>query len=207
MSIITALAALALAGLLVWKIGAPIARFGGALMVVSSLAFIVMDDPIAVRAPWLVIGAAIWLAGHFLSAYQHRFWRSRLAENVVVHTPLRYIDPVSGAEYREARREARAARAERPAREAKAPVKAAKVDHFAEWERELTDDAAPATETPAKAKAPARRPAPKPAAPAKAAGTSRGVVYGKRAAKAAGNLASRTVPGARAARSAWRFIR
>nr|WP_172687855.1 hypothetical protein [Prescottella equi]ARX59773.1 putative integral membrane protein [Prescottella equi]ARX59920.1 putative integral membrane protein [Prescottella equi] len=163
MSIIAVFAALALAGLLVWKIGAPIARFGGALMVVSSLAFIVMGDPIAVRAPWLVIGAVIWLAGHFLFAYQRRFWRSRLAENVVVHTPLRYIDPVGGAEYREARRENRAARIERPAREAKAP--------------------------------------------AKAAGPSRGVVYGKRAAKAAGNLASRTVPGARVARSAWRFIR
>ncbi|WQB72138.1 hypothetical protein SCD75_00075 (plasmid) [Prescottella equi] len=206
MSIIAVIAALALAGLLVWKIGAPIARFGGALMVVSSLAFIVMGDPIAVRAPWLVAGAAIWLAGHFLSAYQHRFWRSRLAENIVVHTPLRHIDPVGGAEYREARREKRAARAERPAREAKAPAKAAKVDHFAEWERELTDDVAPATETPAKAKAPARRPAAKPA-PGKAAGPSRGVVYGKRAAKAAGNLASRTVPGARVARSDWRFIR
>lgn len=206
MSIIAVFAALALAGLLVWKIGAPIARFGGALMVVSSLAFIVMGDPIAVRAPWLVAGAAIWLAGHFLFAYQHRFWRSRLAENVVVHTPLRYIDPVGGAEYREARRENRAARAERPACEDAAPAKAAPVDHFAEWERELTDDTAPAAEAPAKAKAPARRPAAKPA-PGKAAGPSRGVVYGKRAAKAAGNLASRTVPGARVARSAWRFIR
>ncbi|MDH6284504.1 hypothetical protein [Prescottella agglutinans] len=206
MSIIAIAALVALAALLAWKIGAPLARFGGALMVVSSLAFIAAGDPVADRAPWLVAGVAIWLAGHFLAAYQHRFWRSRLAENIVVHTPLRYIDPVGGHEYREARREARPARDARPARAAReqASAAAAPVDHFAEWERELTADAAPANPTPAKA--PVRRPAPKPA-PAKAARPSRGVVYGKRAAKAASNLAVRKVPGARAARSAWRFIR
>lgn len=54
--------------------------------------------------------------------------------------------------------------------------------------------------------APSHRPAPKRPA-ARPAGPSRGAVYGKRAAKAATNLAVRKVPGARAARSAWRFIR
>lgn len=36
---------------------------------------------------------------------------------------------------------------------------------------------------------------------------SRGAVYGTRAVKAATNLAVRKVPGARTARSAWRFVR
>ena len=97
----------ALAVLLVWKIGAPVARFGGALMVVSSLVFIVAGDPIGPRLVVLVAGVALWLAGHFLAAYKGRCWRSRLAENLVVHTPLRYIDPVSGRECRQNRREAR----------------------------------------------------------------------------------------------------
>lgn len=189
----------ALAVLLVWKIGAPVARFGGALMVVSSLVFIVAGDPIGPRLVVLVAGVALWLAGHFLAAYKGRCWRSRLAENLVVHTPLRYIDPVNGRECRQNRREARneAAESERdPGDEARRP----RVDHFAEWERELDSDAAPAPVQP-------RRPANRPRAHARSARPSRGVVYGKRAAKLAATVATRTVPGARIARSALRFLR
>ena len=189
----------ALAVLLVWKIGGPVARFGGALMVVSSLVFIVAGDPIGPRLVVLVAGVALWLAGHFLAAYKGRCWRSRLAENLVVHTPLRYIDPVNGRECRQNRREARneAAESERdPGDEARRP----RVDHFAEWERELDSDAAPAPVRP-------RRPANRPRAHARSARPSRGVVYGKRAAKLAATVATRTVPGARIARSALRFLR
>lgn len=189
----------ALAVLLVWKIGAPVARFGGALMVVSSLVFIVAGDPIGPRLVVLVAGVALWLAGHFLAAYKGRCWRSRLAENLVVRTPLRYIDPVNGRECRQNRREARneAAESERdPGDEARRP----RVDHFAEWERELDSDAAPAPVQP-------RRPANRPRAHARSARPSRGVVYGKRAAKLAATVATRTVPGARIARSALRFLR
>lgn len=189
----------ALAVLLVWKIGAPVARFGGALMVVSSLVFIVAGDPIGPRLVVLVAGVALWLAGHFLAAYKGRCWRSRLAESLVVRTPLQYIDPVNGRECRQNRREARneAVESERePGEEARRP----RVDHFAEWERELDSDAAPAPVRP-------RRPANRPRARARSARPSRGVVYGKRAAKLAATVATRTVPGARIARSALRFLR
>ena len=189
----------ALAVLLVWKIGAPVARFGGALMVVSSLVFIVAGDPIGPRLVVLVAGVALWLAGHFLAAYKARCWRSRLAENLVVYTPLRCIDPVNGRECRQNRREARNEAAE-PEREPSDEARRPRVDHFAEWERELDSDSAPAPVQP-------RRPANRPTARARSARPSRGVVYGKRAAKLAATVATRTVPGARIARSALRFLR
>ncbi|MEE2062212.1 hypothetical protein [Rhodococcus artemisiae] len=191
MSIITAIAALALAALLIWTIGAPITRIGGALLTIASLLCIVLGDSIATRAPLLIAGVALWLAGHFLTAYKTRTWSSRLAENIVTRTPLRNLDPVSGREHRQARRAATGDTPKPSTGRTQAPV-----DDFAQWEREL------ATAAPA----PTGRPVAK-RVPARSATPSRSAVYGTRAAKAAGNLAVRTVPGARAARSAWRFVR
>lgn len=195
MSIITVMAAIALAALLVWTIGAPIARLGGALLAISSLLCIVSGDPIATRAPLLLGGVALWLAGHFLTAYKTRVWSSRLAENIVTRTPLRYLDPVRGYEHRHVRRIAAGSTPESTPDRIQPPV-----DDFAQWERELAADTAPTVP------APPVRPVAK-RVPVRPAGPSRGVVYGKRAAKIAGNIAVRKVPGARAARSAWRFVR
>ena len=156
----------------------------------------IRSDP---RLVVLVAGVALWLAGHFLAAYKGRCWRSRLAESLVVRTPLRYIDPVNGRECRQNRREARNEAVE-PEREPGEEARRPRVDHFAEWERELDSDAAPAPVRP-------RRPANRPRARARSARPSRGVVYGKRAAKLAATVATRTVPGARIARSALRFLR
>ncbi|MCT7293790.1 hypothetical protein NVV99_23060 [Rhodococcus sp. PAE-6] len=195
MSIITVMAALALAALLVWTIGAPIARLGGALLTIASLLCIVSGDPIATRAPLLLGGAALWLAGHFLTAYKTRAWSSRLAENIVTRTPLRYLDPVRGYEHRHARRPVPGSTPESTPDRIQPPV-----DDFAQWERELAADTAPTV--PALPVRPVAK-----RVPVRPAGPSRGAVYGKRAAKIAGNLAVRKVPGARAARSAWRFVR
>lgn len=195
MSITIVIAALALAALLVWAIGAPVARFVGAALMIVSLALVVFGAPITPRLPMLAVGGALWLAGHFLAAYKTRTWSSRLAENIVTHTPLRYLDPVSGHEHRQMRR---AATGDKP--EPSTGRTATPVDDFTQWERELAADVAPA------APAPTGRPVAK-RVPARPDGKSRGVVYGTRAAKAAGNLAVRTVPGARVARSAWRLLR
>ncbi|AHD24291.1 hypothetical protein Y013_25675 (plasmid) [Rhodococcus pyridinivorans SB3094] len=195
MSIITVTAGLALAALVIWTIGAPIARLGGALLTIASLLCIVSGDPIATRAPLLLGGAARWLAGHFLTACKARAWSSRLAENIVTRTPLRYLDPVRGYEHRHARRPVTGSTPESTPDRIQPPV-----DDFAQWERELTADTAPTVP------APPVRPVAK-RVPVRPAGPSRGVVYGKRAAKIAGNLAVRKVPGARAVRSAWRFVR
>ncbi|QXF84377.1 hypothetical protein HBA53_25185 (plasmid) [Rhodococcus pyridinivorans] len=195
MSIITVTAGLALAALVIWTIGAPIARLGGALLTIASLLCIVSGDPIATRAPLLLGGAALWLAGHFLTACKTRAWSSRLAENIVTRTPLRYLDPVRGYEHRHARRPVTGSTPESNTEWTQSPV-----DDFAQWERELTADTAPTVP------APPVRPVAK-RVPVRPAGPSRGVVYGKRAAKIAGNLAVRKVPGARAVRSAWRFVR
>ncbi len=189
MSIITVFAVLALAAVLVWKIGAPVARFVGAALVIVSLVLVVFGAPIAPRLPMLAVGATIWLAGHFLAAYKTRFWHSRLAEGIVTGTPLRYLDPVSGREHRRARRTTRTATRRWPSGAVSGPV-----DHFAAWEWELTADTAPAR-TVAKH------------VPARPVRSPRGVGYSKRAAKVATNLAVRKVPGARAARSAWRLLR
>lgn len=195
MSIITVTAGLALAALVIWTIGAPIARLGGALLAIASLLCIVSGDPIAARAPLLLGGVALWLAGHFLTACKTRVWSSRLAENFVTRTPLRYLDPVRGYEHRHARRPVTGSTPESTPDRIQPPV-----DDFAQWERELTADTAPTVP------APPVRPVAK-RVPVRPAGPSRGVVYGKRAAKIAGNLAVRKVPGARAVRSAWRFVR
>lgn len=191
MSIITVVAVLALAAALVWKIGAPVARFVGAALVIVSLVLVVFGAPIAPRIPMLAVGVALWLAGHFLAAYKSRFWHSRLAETIVTRTPLRHLDPVSGREHRRARRTTRTATRHRSADVVSGPV-----DHFAAWERELTADAATVAPAAAVAKHVPARPVRPP----------RGV-YSTRAAKVATNLAVRKVPGARAARSAWRFLR
>ncbi|MCD5422774.1 hypothetical protein LRS71_25035 [Rhodococcus pyridinivorans] len=195
MSIITVTAGLALAALVIWTIGAPIARLGGALLTIASLLCIVSGDPIATRAPLLLGGAALWLAGHFLTTCKTRAWSSRLAENIVTRTPLRYLDPVRGYEHRHARRPVTGSTPESTPDRIQPPV-----DDFAQWERELTADTAPTVP------APPVRPVAK-RVPVHPAGPSRGVVYGKRAAKIAGNLAVRKVPGARAVRSAWQFVR
>ena len=192
MSIITVFAVLALAAVLVWKIGAPVARFVGAALVIVSLVLVVFGAPIAPRLPMLAVGATIWLAGHFLAAYKTRFWHSRLAEGIVTGTPLRYLDPVSGREHRRARRTTRTATRRRSAVAVSGPV-----DHFAAWERELAQGTAPAAPAAAVANHVPARPVRPP----------RGVGYSKRAAKVATNLAVRKVPGARAARSAWRLLR
>lgn len=193
MSLIAIAALVALTALIIWTVGSLLGRLGGALLVITALISIVLDGPTGTRLALIALGSLAWLVGHFLAAYKQQVWRSRLAGAIVAHTPLRYVDPISGHEARDARRQDRS----RTAKAAKQdPDKApAPVDHFAEWEREMAT-------TPA----PSRRPAPKRPA-ARPAGPSRSAVYGKRAAKAATNLAVRKVPGARVARSAWRFIR
>ncbi|MGO4205638.1 hypothetical protein AB4Z09_28680, partial [Rhodococcus sp. TAF43] len=171
MSFIGIAALLALAALAIWVFGAFLGRIGGGLLVITSLVSIATGGSVFDSVVLLVVGIVLWLAGHLLASYKTGYWRSRLAEGIVARTPLRLIDPVYGREYRELHRAERAAAREGRERRANGP--AAPVDHFAAWEREMTDDAAPAD--PAPAKAPARRPARKPA-PAKPAGPSRGVV-------------------------------
>ncbi|WP_072814926.1 hypothetical protein [Rhodococcus zopfii] len=182
MSLIITAALVALAALVIWTVGPVVGRLGGALLVVTALVSTVHSGPSLGAARLLAIGAIVWMAGHLLTAYKTRTWRSRLAEAIAARTPLRYIDPVHGRSPRGARRTSRPGRAQAPT------WPAAPVDDFAAWERELTGDARPAA----------------PVAPMR---PSAGSVYGKRAAKVATTLAVRKVPGARAARSAWRLLR
>ncbi|WP_420753443.1 hypothetical protein [Rhodococcus sp. O3] len=99
--------ALALGAVLVWKIGAPVARFVGTILVIASLTLIVLGAPIVPQLLVIVAGGAVWLAVHFLAAYKTRFWHSPLAELIVTHTRLRCLDPARGCEHRRAPRTAR----------------------------------------------------------------------------------------------------
>ena len=191
MSLIGLAALIALAALVLWTVGAQLARFGGMLMMATALVSIALGGPILDRLGLLAIGAALWLIGHMLTAFKTGAWRSRAAHALIARTPLRVLDPVA----------ARTGRRRRGQRSI--PVSAEKntrrgetapIDHFAEWESELTTSREPA----ATAGAPTRR------APS---GPSRGAVYGKRAVKVASRYAVKKVPGARAARSVYRFLR
>lgn len=193
MSLIGLAALIALAALVLWTVGAPLARFGGMLMMVTAVASIALGDPILDRLGLLALGAALWLIGHMLTAFKAGAWRSRAAHTLIARTPLRVLDPVA---VRTGRRRRRHGQRSTPTNAEKNTRRdeTAPVDHFAEWENEMTTSREPATMVGAPVRHAPSRP-------------SRGAVYGKRAVKVASRYAVKKVPGARAARSVYRFLR
>ena len=194
MSLIGLAALIALAALVLWTVGAPLARFGGVLMMVTALASIALGGPILDRLGLLTVGAALWLVGHMFTAFKAGAWRSRAAHTLIARTPLRVLDPVAvrTGRRRRGQRSTPANAEKKTRRDETAPI-----DHFAEWENEMTTSREPATT----AGAPVHH------APSRSSRPSRGAVYGKRAAKVASRYAVKKVPGARAARSVYRFLR
>lgn len=132
---IATLAVIALAVIVIWAIGAPIARFTGVCTVILGLLLLSAGKPLLETAHMITIGAVVWLAGHVLTACKTGHWHSRLAHTLVVRTPLRVLDPIHGRHHRTARA-ARKANRSRPQ-----PVHRPMTtnEHFAEWERELDD--------------------------------------------------------------------
>lgn len=186
MSVISVLV-IALIAMLAWKIGAPVARFGGALLVIGSLVSIAFGDSVTMRGPTLLMGVVLWLLGHFATAYKSKRWHSRLAKEIVTRTPLRYIDPVDGRGRRQARRIAtRNGTQQDPANVPR------REDDFAVWEREFTASAPPAR-TPVSTR---RTPS------GQGANKNR-----QRVIKTAMRVVARVVPGPRALKFAWRLIR
>lgn len=186
MSIITVLA-IGLAFVLVWKIGAPVARVGGAVIVIGSLVAIACGDSIIARTPLLLAGVVLWLLGHFATAYKRKRWQSRLAKGIVTHTPLRYVDPVDGHVRRQARRDATPATEPRHSNQVDRQE-----DDFDAWEREC-------------AEFPRRNR--KPDSNGNTRSARRPNIRRERAMKTAIRVLTRVMPGPRALKFAWRLIR
>lgn len=86
----TPLACLAIAlfaGIVLWSLGPILARVLGVVLVLISLAALGSGAALGWLLP-LACGFAAWLLGHLMSALKTRYWHSRLAEAIVVHTPL-----------------------------------------------------------------------------------------------------------------------
>lgn len=75
------IAILAIGVLATWLFGSIIARVAGALIIAEFLLRFAFTDN--ARQPthymWLAGGIGLWLFGHWIWAYKHRSWRSRLA--------------------------------------------------------------------------------------------------------------------------------
>ncbi|WP_280470654.1 hypothetical protein [Nocardia farcinica] len=92
MTLIAAVAAAALAATLIWTIGPLTARILGALTVLAALTSLTLGA----SGDWVlygVLGAALWLVGHWLTAYKTGAWRSRIAESAFKRSPLRTLKP------------------------------------------------------------------------------------------------------------------
>lgn len=184
---VMSLVAITLIVMLLWKVGAPVARYGGALLVLGSLVSIAYGDSVTMRAPTLLMGVALWLLGHFVTAHKSKRWHSRLAKEIATRTPLRYIDPVDGRGRRQARRAATRNGTQQEPGEAPR-----KEDDFAVWEREFIGSS---------------RPARTPVSTRRSSSGQRSNKNRQRVIKTAMRVVARVVPGPRALKFAWRLIR
>ncbi|KWT63365.1 hypothetical protein ADL21_02830 [Streptomyces albus subsp. albus] len=91
----------AVAGL-TWLMGSVVLRTTGWLLLflgLVSLANVVASGWVGafVFAPLsLVLGAVLWLAGHWLFAFKHHFFRSRIAARVFARLARGRLDPTRG---------------------------------------------------------------------------------------------------------------
>jgi hypothetical protein len=87
-------ALLVLIGLGVWLFGSFALRIGGLLLFLLGLFGLTQGTPEALII--VVLGGIAWLAGHWLFAYKHHFFKSGIARRIFQQTPLSRIDPTRG---------------------------------------------------------------------------------------------------------------
>lgn len=76
----------------VWTLGGPLLRIGGVLLIaVGLLSTAGTGSPTA--ALLTVAGALAWLAGHWLFAVRHHYYRSPLARRVFLEVLPARLDP------------------------------------------------------------------------------------------------------------------
>lgn len=73
------MAALAIAAILLWVFGSALGRVVGGGIAFYALIQLANSGNSVASYRLLAIGAAVWIAGHWLFAFKHRVWRSRFA--------------------------------------------------------------------------------------------------------------------------------
>ncbi|WJJ14660.1 hypothetical protein P9990_27150 (plasmid) [Prescottella equi] len=87
-------AIIALVALFAWAFGSIIARVAGGILVLEGLLRFAIGQSGA--GAWITLGAgfAIWCFGHWIWAYKHKTWRSRLALNAYSLPGIRRLAPI-----------------------------------------------------------------------------------------------------------------
>jgi hypothetical protein len=94
MSEFASLAACAiLAALGVWLLGGIVLRAGGAALAIGGLLIVALTGSLATTA-LAVVGAVTWLAGHWLFAFRHHYFRSPLARRMFLEVLPARFDPM-----------------------------------------------------------------------------------------------------------------
>jgi hypothetical protein len=96
MSGLLSLAATAiLAALATWVIGGWVLRTAGAFLALGGLLCTAVTGSLAMAVATL-LGAAAWLAGHWLYAVRHHYFRTPLARRVFMDALPSQLDPTRG---------------------------------------------------------------------------------------------------------------
>lgn len=85
------IALLTVTALAVWVLGSVVLRWGGAFIVLASLATTSGDARSTVLG--VALGALAWLAGHWLFAVRHHVYRSPVARRIFLQLLPSWLDP------------------------------------------------------------------------------------------------------------------
>ncbi|GAF46462.1 hypothetical protein [Rhodococcus wratislaviensis] len=86
-------ALIAIGALLIWAFGPITARLIGALIIFEGLLLIGFTGAGPLPVAILASGIAAWLLGHWIWAYKHKTWRTRLALNAYSLPGLHHLAP------------------------------------------------------------------------------------------------------------------
>jgi hypothetical protein len=84
-----------LLALALWLLGGTLLRVGGMLLAVGGLLIAATSGSPAMAAAG-ILGGSAWLAGHWVFALRHHYFRSPLARRVFLGILPRQLDPTRG---------------------------------------------------------------------------------------------------------------
>ena len=87
-------AIIAVAALLIWGFGSIIARLVGTITVFEGLLRIGFTGSTPAAYTILAAGLAIWMTGHWIWAFKHKAWRTRLALTAYSLPGLHHLAPI-----------------------------------------------------------------------------------------------------------------
>jgi hypothetical protein len=84
-----------LGALIVWRLGGAMLRLTGGFFAIGGL-LATASTGSASMALGALVGALVWLAGHWLSALRHHYYRSPLARRIFLTLLPEQLDPARG---------------------------------------------------------------------------------------------------------------